>query len=646
MKIIKILEEKCVGCNSCVRVCPAGDANIARLDEEGNIKIVVDDEKCIKCGACIEACAHGARYFEDDIEQFLNDLQKGDSIAMIVAPSIKIAFDGNWRHALQWLRNQGIVGIYDVSYGADICTWAHVRYLEENPNAKLISQPCAAIVNYIECHEPKLLDWLSPIHSPMACIAIYLKKVLGFKGKLAALSPCIAKTCEFQDTKLINYNITMEHLKTYFNKIGVNLPEVKIYSEFEFDAYPGLEGAIYSRPGGLMKNLLIHKPEMQIITAEGTEKVYKDLGIYLQQKEEMRPTVFDVLNCENGCNGGPATGVNYECFEMNRIMHEVERYTRGVRKANTTRKGIDKQFAEFDRILNRNDFMRTYTNKVINKVEVSEREIERVYKELGKYTEQDKHFDCHACGFKSCRDMAIAIARGINEKENCHQYMLMVIRSERQKVAEINEQVLLMNKELISVFNKLYENIEGVRSEANIIKEVGENSSNQMEQVTIHMKDLSGLNDIIAKSMKYINSSVEKYNVMTKDVEKIAGKINLLSLNASIEAARAGEAGKGFAVVASNIQKLSDNSKQSVGSAKENEKEIQAAIDEVNTMIANFQKKTNELLATTDIVINEVKQASQKSMNIEESMNVVAQIANHVQEVIHKTDDILSKNKN
>ena len=42
----------------------------------------------------------------------------------------------------------------------------------------------------------------------------------------------------------------------------------------------------------------------------------------------------------------------------------------------------------------------------------------------------EKSFDCHSCGFKSCREMAIAIARGINEKENCHQYMMKSIRNE------------------------------------------------------------------------------------------------------------------------------------------------------------------------------------------------------------------------
>ena len=181
MSIINVDEQKCVGCNACVRACPAGEANVARMDANGQLRILINDDKCIKCGACIKACSHGARTFQDDTETFLEDLKAGRELAVIVAPSIKISFDGQWRHVLYWIRAQGKAKIYDVGYGADICTWAHLRYLQEHPNKKIISQPCAAVVNYVVHHKPELIPHLSPIQSPMSCIAIYIRKVLGFK---------------------------------------------------------------------------------------------------------------------------------------------------------------------------------------------------------------------------------------------------------------------------------------------------------------------------------------------------------------------------------------------------------------------------------------------------------------------------------
>ena len=641
MSTVCVEVDKCVGCNACVRVCPAGDANVARLDDEGNLRIEIDDEKCIKCGACIKVCTPGARYFHDDIDEFMKVLEAGEEIAVIAAPAIKIGFDGYWRHVLQWLRNKGVKAIYDVSFGADICTWAHVRYIQQHPEAKVISQPCAAVVNYITAHKQELLPNLSPIHSPMMCVAIYMRKVMGFKGKIAAISPCIAKIDEFHETGVIDYNVTMEHLRDYFEREGVELPKVKLYSEFEFDEQQGLEGSIYPEPGGLMKNLLIHMPDLDVITSEGTQKLYKDLDTYYEQKNVHVPTVFDVLSCENGCNGGPAVGADYNRFEMSNIMHDVEQYARKVRRENRTKKGEDKQFAEFDAKLNLEDFMRVYKPKAVNTKKVTERDIEAVFESLGKHTRVERTFDCHSCGYESCREMAIAIARGVNEKENCHQYVINSIREERQKAAEINEKVLEMNNNLLDIFGELSESISEVKAEAGRIRETGSTSSTKMGDIMVHLNEMTQLNQSIADSMDNINQSVKQYNTMTQNVEKIAGKINLLSLNATIEAARAGEAGRGFAVVATNIQELSKSSKESVGDAKDNEEVIQQVITDVNGIVEQFSEAAGEMIGVVNEAIENVDRTSEETHLIEEYMGTVSRMADQVKAMIEETSKIL-----
>ncbi len=642
MSIINVDEQKCVGCNACVRACPAEEANVAKIDESGQLRILINDDKCIKCGACVKACTHGARSFQDDMPAFLEDMNQGKEIALIVAPSIKIAFDGQWRHVLYWLREHGNIKIYDVGFGADICTWAHLRYLEKNPQAKLISQPCAAVVNYILNHKPELIPYLSPVQSPMACVAIYMRKILGFKGKIAAISPCIAKIDEFRAIKVIDYNVTMEHLREYFKENRIEFPREGTYSEFEFDGYQGWEGNIYPTPGGLRKNLLVHSPELQVITSEGTERLYEELDLYLEQDPQTRPTVFDVLNCEFGCNGGPATGKDCKRFLMSDIMHHVERYSRKKRKEHTSKKGVDKQFEEFDNKLRVEDFLRTYEARNIQEITVSEAEIENAYKMMCKVTQTERNFDCRACGYKSCRDMAIAVAKGINAKENCHQYVMKVIAEERQKVAEVNQEVLNMNHELMEIFGELAQNIANVKEEADSIRDVGTKSSDDMMSVSEHMNDLKQLNRNITDSMKNINESVAKYNAMTQDVEKIAGKINLLSLNAAIEAARAGEAGRGFAVVATNIRELSASSKASVGNAKENDEEIHTAIDDINVVIDKFDTTIGELLLAVEEAITGAKRTSENSESIKKSMDKVSQIAVKVQQVIEETNNILN----
>lgn len=635
--------DKCVGCNACVRVCPVIDANVARTDETGRLIIHVDEKKCIKCGACIQACSHHARTFEDDIDLFMRDLKSGQDMVLIAAPSIKIAFDGKWRHVLQWFHNQGIKKIYDVSFGADICTWAHIRYLEQHPDAKVISQPCAAVVNYVLRHKPELIPHLSPIHSPMLCLGVYIRKVLGYQGRIAAISPCIAKADEFQETKVIDYNVTMEHLWNYFKEMKIDLPTVKQFSEFEFDGHIGLEGAIYPRPGGLMKNLLLHDPDMSVITSEGTDSLYSNLNLYLEQDKKDLPRVFDVLSCKDGCNGGPATGVNYHCFATSSIMHDVEQYAKNVRKKTMTSKhGQDLQFMEFDKTLQVNDFIRQYRSQSVKAVDLTEVDIQRAFKLLGKDTEAQKHFDCHACGFRTCRDMAIAVAKGVNEKENCHQYVIQSIGRERLKVEQVNHRVHEMNDNLNTVFEQLNSSISEIQDEADKICEAGLHTTEMMNVLTVHMNKLLELNEGIKGSAQHINSSIESYNVMTQSVEKIAGRINLLSLNATIEAARAGDAGRGFAVVASNIQQLSDSSKSSVSSAKENDEAIKNAIQEISDMLVSFNNTIAELLQSVDKAIKNVNETTDNGRTIQQSMDTVSSLADNVKEVIHETNSILN----
>lgn len=51
----KIIEDKCIGCTACSRVCPVGAIS-------GKVKTphVIDTAICIKCGACIEKCKFAA----------------------------------------------------------------------------------------------------------------------------------------------------------------------------------------------------------------------------------------------------------------------------------------------------------------------------------------------------------------------------------------------------------------------------------------------------------------------------------------------------------------------------------------------------------------------------------------------------------
>lgn len=296
MELVTVDSEKCVGCNSCVRVCPVHEANKATVSKNGCTVISIDDNKCIRCGECIKICTHQARTFLDDTDAFLNDLKAGVNISVIVAPAVKVAFDGYWRHVLKWLRNNGVKKIYDVSYGADICTWAHLELFSRGMAKNVISQPCAAVTNYILKYQPSLIPNLSPVHSPMLCTAAYMKKYMSINDRIAALSPCIAKKNEFEQTGLVTYNVTFDRLKKKFEENNITFPKPSQsgkkngltaakadYCDFEFDAAQGLEGSFYPHPGGLKENLLIHNNTLDVKNSEGVGRVYEDLCAFAEE---------------------------------------------------------------------------------------------------------------------------------------------------------------------------------------------------------------------------------------------------------------------------------------------------------------------------------------------------------------------------
>lgn len=533
--------EACVGCNRCVRVCPIEGANRDRMDD-GKISVEIDTEKCIACGACIQACRHEARSYRDDTQRFLQDLARGKKISMFMAPA------GRANHAsigrlLSWLRKLGVRKIFDVSLGADICTWAHIRFMQKEQPNTVATQPCPAIVSFAQKHDLKLMNRLSPIHSPMLCTAIYMQAYEGIEDSIAALSPCIAKKQEFEDTGRVEYNVTFQKLLEHVRQEGVTLPE----TESGFDHYQSALGGIYSMPGGLKENVeFFLGKSLRIDRSEGQEHVYEDLKVYSEKSDASLPAVFDVLNCAQGCNSGTGCSQEQDIFAVNAIMDGV-RKTAGKGRS---REYYQKLYRTYDQTLKLSDFLRSYEFQGKRRPSLSDDDLETAFLTLGKASEDDRIFDCGACGSDSCRDMARKIALGYNLPENC-------IEKSRADIEENQAKLLAAQKDNEAALSKITRIVERVRP----------------------------LTRETEASVTQLHAAIESYGLMAKAIDDIASQIKIISFNASIEAARSGTHGRAFGVVATEIRALAQKTKTIVDSTNALSDEASQSIEAVSQQV-------------------------------------------------------------
>lgn len=615
----------CTGCNKCVRVCPTLISNIA---QEG--KIWVNKESCVACGACLEACGHGAREFNDDTNQFFSDLKGGKKISIIIAPAFLANYPKEYKRILGYLKSLGVNHIYSVSFGADITTWGYLKYITENNFVGGISQPCPAVVDYVEKYIPSLIPYMMPVQSPMMCMAIYVKKYLKISDDLAFISPCVAKKAEITDPNnhgYVKYNVTFLKLMQH---IGNQYTTSKEYTdELEY----GL-GSLYPMPGGLKENVEHFLGKEQVIRqVEGEQEAYRYLEEYakrIEHKAEL-PFMVDILNCSKGCIYGPATDPAKNTDDVlltlskMRSMNKQEFQNKGLFKK-TNKSPWTKDIPSSERLanlmeafkdLNLSDFIRKYDKtKSVTISEPTTSELSEIFASMHKDTEEKRTMNCGACGYATCREMACAIHNNVNSKENCIYYVKELAEDEQLKLEKINQEQHAEHERRSDKINAIRGQFGILSNAVTELNEANEASAYEATDIANNLNDLSKWCYDLEESLSSILNFIDIYKNTSESIVGIANQTNLLSLNASIEAARAGEQGRGFAVVAEEIRNLSAS---------------------IKTLIAKDNQQAEETIPKVDESVKSIKQFIE---SINAMSNRVATIAANSEEIAAQTTNV------
>lgn len=473
-EVVHVDKTKCQHCLACIQVCPVKLCNIVEPDG-----VLVQPDLCIGCGECIRVCnekGHRARNIIDDFSIFLEDIQSGVPVGVLVAPAAAVNFDPWLKEMTTALRGMGVKNIFDVSFGAEITNYLYLKAIEAGVKHPTIAQPCPAIVSYIEIYNPELIPYLAPTHSPALDAAIWVKSQPEFSQlKLAFLGPCIAKRREVHDpnTKgVVSYSLTFQSLDKYFQENNIILKDLE---PGVFDSPEAERAVVYSQPGGLTETFQrfgIPIKRYDLSRVEGANEVYTKYLPELMKDicQNQAPRIIDILNCIHGCNCGPAATHQKTHYQIERIMterkegqiekHEQCRAHDQVRKQEQV--SVETQaavFQDFFAWLDQQnlDFSREYMDKSgLNFLRQSTAEEEaRTWELMHKNTTEERMVNCSSCGYGNCRDMMLAIVNGLNHVESCKYYLfkqneqsVRLIKGQADEIEMQRDQLAAWNEEL------------------------------------------------------------------------------------------------------------------------------------------------------------------------------------------------------
>ena len=406
--IVSTIGQKCKRCYSCVRECPAKAIRVE------NGQAVVVTERCISCGHCVKVCSQHAKMVLSDVDRIVEELLPGKAAIAIIAPAFAASFPNNYMKLPTALRELGFTKVVETAFGADLVSSLYDKAFEENKNKTIIASPCPAIYNFLEKYYTNLVADLAEIVSPMIAMGRYLKKNYGDSAKVVFIGPCIAKKSEYQDEEVsdaIDAVMTFTELKELFKAKEINMDTLQASN---FDPPYSYLGKSFPLTGGLLKtaglsNDVLAKDVIVVDGKDKVEEIIKDLS-----NGKINSKFIDILFCE-GCINGPGieTDINY-----------YSRREKVIEYINGTIQNVDKNLWKSQIYNSRDlDLTRTFTPKSQIREMPSEEKIREILSRSNKFERKDE-LNCGACGYPTCREYAIAIAKDLAEEDMCLPHVI------------------------------------------------------------------------------------------------------------------------------------------------------------------------------------------------------------------------------
>jgi two-component system, NtrC family, sensor kinase len=410
MSMVFTQKERCKGCYACVRGCPSKAIKVE------NQRAEVMQDLCVNCGACVRVCVPKAKRIESDIETVHQLISSGSRVIAILSSSFPAAISGCCPGKfVTSLKKLGFSEVMEDAFGAEMVSSEYKRILHEQPKGLVFSSTCPAVVSYVEKFFPKLVGNLAPVVSPMVAMGRLIKQDYDPAAKVVFIGPCIAKKAESKDAHVagvIDAVLTFPELSRMFTEARIDPAQEK---EGKFSGPKPDMARLFAISDGLLRTMgfsddLFHS---DIINAHGRDYTISLLNEL--SKGEIEAHFINFFFC-HGCINGPSIANDLSIFRRRELVAKHA-------ETDSDPKQTALDLERYSHI----DLRRTFQAQNISLPHPSEAEVQEVFARMGKSNSINR-FDCRACGYRNCRELAEAVACGQAETSMCWPYLLSELK--------------------------------------------------------------------------------------------------------------------------------------------------------------------------------------------------------------------------